>query len=158
MTATLRIEGLRELEQQLDNLTKAAGKGALRRSLYKAAEPTAALAQTKAPRLTGKLQGSIIVGAKLNGRQTKLHRRMFRDGRSSIELFVGPSYLLGDGGRHGHLVEFGTVKMAAQPFMRPAWDQDHRAMIERLKAELWADIQKAVARAERRAARRAVRG
>jgi HK97 gp10 family phage protein len=153
MTATVKLSGFKELEAQLDNLSKSAGRGALRRSLYRAAEPTAKLASSRAPRLTGRLQESVIVGAKLNGRQTKLHRRMFQDDRSSIELFVGPSYLLGDGGRHGHLVEFGTRKMAAQPFMRPAWDEDKMNMLDRLKENLWQEIQKAVARAERRAAR-----
>ena len=158
MAATVKLEGFRELEKQLDNLSKAAGKAALRKSLYRAAQPLADLAQSKAPRLTGALQGSIIVGAKLNGRQKKLHRRMFRDERSSVELFVGPSYLLGDGGRHGHLVEFGTRKMSAQPFMRPAWDQDKTAMLDRLRENLWEEISKSVARAERRAARLAAKG
>ena len=157
MSATISLQGFRELETQLDNLSKAAGKSALRRSLIKAAEPTAQLASSMAPRLTGGLQQSVIVGAKLNNRQTKLHRRAFRDERSSIELFVGPSYLLGASGRHGHLVEFGTVKMAAQPFMRPAWDQDKYQMLDRLKENLWQEISRAIARAERRAARQAAR-
>lgn len=153
MTVTVKLSGFAELEQALDNLSKAAGKGALRRSLKRAAEPTAKLAAQMAPKRTGKLAASIIVGAKLNGRQTKIHRKMFRDDRSSVELFVGPSYLRGDGGRHGHLLEFGTIKMPPQPFMRPAWEQDQKAILDRLKVELWDQIQKAIARAEARAAR-----
>lgn len=153
MTVTVKLEGFKELDQALDNLSKAAGKGALRRSLKRAAEPTAKLAQGLAPVLTGKLKNSIIVGAKLDGRQAKLHRKMFRDDRSSVELFVGPSYLRGDGGRHGHLLEFGTIKMPPQPFMRPAWEQDKKAILDRLKEELWDQIQKAIARANARAAR-----
>lgn len=166
-TTSVKIEGFKELEKQLDNLSKAAGKGALRRSLYRAAQPLAELASSMAPERSGKLKRSIVVGAKLNGRQTQLHRRMFRDDRSSIELFVGPSYLLGDSGRHGHLLEFGTAPfinkgkfagsqnpgITAQPFMRPAWDQDQRAMLERLRTELWKRVSAAIVRAERRAAR-----
>jgi HK97 gp10 family phage protein len=153
LTVTVRTTGFRELEAALDNLSKAAGKAAVRRAMYRAAQPLAELAQSKAPVLTGGLRGSIIVGAKLNGRQQALHRRMFRDDRSSVELFVGPSYLLGAGGRHGHLVEFGTVKMRAQPFMRPAWDADRTAILDRLRDHLWQEIQRSIARAERRAAR-----
>lgn len=153
MTVTVKITGLKDLEKQLDNLSKAAGKGAVRRSMMRAAKPLVALAKSQAPVRTGKLQGSIGVGATLNGRQTKLHRRLFRDASASVELFVGPSYLSADGGRHGHLLEFGTMKMPPQPFMRPAWDQDKMNMLERLKEELWLQIQKAVARAEARAAR-----
>lgn len=147
----IKTEGFAELDKALDELTKAAGKGVLRRSLKRAAEPTAKLAQSMAPVLTGRLQQSIIVGAKLNGRQAKLHRRMFRDDRSSVELFVGPSYLKGGGGRHGHLVEFGTVKQSPQPFMRPAWDQDQKAMLDRLGEQMAAEMEKAVTRARAKA-------
>ena len=73
-------------------------------------------------------------------------------------MFVGPSYDLGAGGRHGHLLEFGTAHSAAQPFMRPAWDQDHKALLERLKVEIWTEIKKSMARAERKAARLAAGG
>ncbi|AZB56549.1 HK97 gp10 family phage protein [Cereibacter sphaeroides] len=157
MSVTVSVSGLRELEAQLANLSRAAGKGALRRALHRAAKPLAELAASKAPERSGALKGSIIVGAKLNGRQTRLHRRLFRDDRAAVELFVGPSYLRGDGGRHGHLVEFGTLHMAAQPFLRPAWDQDREALLERLRADLWQQVSKAVARAEKRAARAAAK-
>ena len=69
-------------------------------------------------------------------------------------------------GRHGHLVEFGTKPhinkgrfpgslhpgTSPRPFMRPAWDQDKDAMLERLRVELWTQISRAVQRAEKRAA------
>ena len=158
MSVTVSVEGFAQCEQALDNLSKAAGKAALRRALKRSAEPTVKIAQRLAPRLTGKLSLSIMVGAKLDGRQAKLHRRMFRDDRSSVEMFIGPSYLRGDGGRHGHLLEFGTVKMPLQPFMRPAWEEDQKAMLNRLKDDLWAEIQKSILRDQRRAARLAARG
>jgi HK97 gp10 family phage protein len=157
MSRTVHLTGFKELERELDNLSKAAGKGVLRRALKKSAQPLVDLAQSLAPRDTGRLAQSIIVGAKLNGRQARLHKRMFKDERSAVEMFVGPSYLLGDGGRHGHLLEFGTIKMAPQPFMRPAWDRDQRAMLDRLREELWRELEKTIARAKRKAARDAAR-
>lgn len=147
----IKLEGFRELDAALTELTKAGGKGVLRRSLKKAAEPMAVIASGLAPVDSGKLQASVIVGAKLDGRQAKLHRRMFKDDRSSIELFVGPSYLRGGGGRHGHLQEFGTINHAPQPFMRPAWDQDHKPMLDRLGKEMAIEVDKAVQRARRKA-------
>ena len=151
----MRVEGFRELEQELGKLANVNQRRASgRRALRAAAQPMADLAQSMAPRgLSGMLAPSITVGTRLSKRQAGLHRRMFRGNRAAVEVFVGAGPL-----SSAHTQEFGTRFHAAQPFMRPAWDQDHRAMIERLKAELWADIQKAVARAERRAARRAVRG
>jgi HK97 gp10 family phage protein len=156
--ATVQLTGFKELERELDNLSKAAGKAVLRRAMKKSAQPLADLAQSLSPRDTGTLAESITVGVKLNNRQARMHKRMFKDDRSAIEMFVGPSYLRGDGGRHGHLLEFGTIKMRPQPFMRPAWDQDQRAMLDRLKEELWRELEKTIARAERRAARKAAKG
>ena len=172
MASTVRLSGFSQLEEELAKVSKAVGKGAVRRALKKSAEPMAEIARGLAPddpATNGKdLKSSIVVGVKLNGRQTKLHRRMFRDDKAAVEMFVGPSYLLGDGGRHGHLLEFGTSAfvnkgryagtqnpgIAPQPFMRPAWDQDHMPMLERLGKEMWAEIQKSVARAQARAAKR----
>lgn len=172
MASTVRLSGFSQLEEELAKVSKAVGKGAVRRALKKSAEPMAEIARGLAPddpATNGKdLKSSIVVGVKLNGRQTKLHRRMFRDDKAAVEMFVGPSYLLGDGGRHGHLLEFGTSAfvnkgryagtqnpgIAPQPFMRPAWDQDHMPMLERLGKEMWDEIQKSVARAQARAAKR----
>ena len=61
------IQGFAELEKALDNLSKSAGKGVLRRSLKKAAQPTADIAASLAPKKTGALAKSIIVGTKLDG-------------------------------------------------------------------------------------------
>lgn len=169
MTITVETEGFAELERNLDRLTKAAGKGVLRRSLKKAAEPMIAIAQAKTPVKSGALAGSITVSTRLAKSQSGSHRRMFQDQRASIEMFLGPSYDLGAGGRHAHLVEFGTPAhtnggkfagsqhpgTAPQPFMRPAWSQDQKSMLERLSDNLWTEIQKSIARAERKAARAA---
>jgi HK97 gp10 family phage protein len=155
MTATVKLSGFRELEKELAKLaTPATRKASARRSLRKAAEPMVGIAQGLAPRGdTQTLAPSISIGTKLSKRQAGMHRKMFRDDRAAVEMFIGAGPL-----SSAHTQEFGTRHHAAQPYMRPAWDQDQRAMLDRLKAELWADIQRAVARAERRAARLAARG
>jgi HK97 gp10 family phage protein len=151
--ATVKVEGFSDLEKALEDLSKAAGKGVLRRSLIKAATPLADLAETLAPERTGGLKKSMAVSTKLAKRQQGIHNKMFRDDRSSVEVFAGPSYDLGDGGRHGHLVEFGTYRTAPQPFMRPAWDQEGQATLDRLGRLLWDEFAKSMARAERKAAK-----
>lgn len=169
MSIDVRLEGFSELEEALDQLSKSAGRGVLKRGLKKAAQPTADLMNSLAPEgPTGNLKGSIVVGSKLSKNQTGEHRKLVRDDRSSVEMFVGADYNLS--GRHAHLVEFGTGprfhketgrfvgSMPPQPFARPAWDQDQEAMLERLSEELWAEIEKSIARAERKAARIAAKG
>ena len=153
MTAEMVLGGFEEMEEALEQLANSTRKPAMRRALKRAAQPMASIAASLAPVASGALAASITVSPKLDRRQAGMHRRMFRDDKAAVEMFVGPSYDLGAGGRHGHLLEFGTYKMAAQPFMRPAWDQDSRALLERLKSEAWAEIKKSMARAERKAAR-----
>jgi len=166
MTATMELEGFAELDAALAQLSRSAGKGVLRRSLKKAGEPLVAIVRASVRRDDGDLAESIAISTKLDKRQRGQHRKMFGSDKASVEMFIGPSYNLGDGGRHGHLVEFGTKPRinsgifagtahpgtAPQPFMRPAWDSDKTAMLDRLKVDLWAELQKAIARAERRAA------
>lgn len=167
----IKIEGLSDLDKALSNLTKAVGKGVLRRSLKQAAEPMADLARSLTPEDTGALKKSIEISALLNGKEKSGHRKLHRDDRSAVELFVGPSYKLGKGGRHGHLVEFGTAPhknkgqfagtwhpgTAPRPFMRPAFDTQARPTVERLRPILWSEIEKAAAKAARKEARRAAK-
>lgn len=155
MSATIKLEGFRELEAELAKLEKpAARKASARRSLKKAAEPMVGVAQAMAPRGdTQTLAPSISIGTKLSKRQAAMHRKMFRNDRAAVEMFVGAGPL-----SSAHTQEFGTIHHGPQPFLRPAWDTEKGPMLDRLKAELWADISKTVSRAERRAARLAARG
>ena len=45
---------------------------------------------------------------------------------------------------HGHLVELGTVKMAAEPYFRPAWDATKRDVKEGLVDDLKKNIDEAI--------------
>ena len=163
------VTGLREIEKAMEGLTKAAGRGVLRRALFKVSEPLVEAMKTGAARDDGDLMKSITASTKLDRRQAARHKRQARatGDKFAAEIFVGPSYDLGAGGRHGHLVEFGTAPHVnggqfagtmhpgtkAQPFMRPAWDGGKDKLMNDLKAELWAEIDKAAARAARKAAR-----
>jgi hypothetical protein len=54
--------------------------------------------------------------------------------------------------------ENGLKNMPAQPFMRPAWDSEKFQAVDKIAPELWAEITKTTARAQRKAARLAARG
>lgn len=148
--ATVKLSGFSDLERELDQLSKAAGKGVLRRSLKNAAQPMAALANATAPTgTTGEYAQSFVYATKLNKRQAGQHRKMFRDDRAAVEGFVGTN------DPAGVQQEFGNMNHGPQPALRPAWDQDQRALLERLSRELWAELDKSIQRAERKAARQA---
>ena len=154
MTVTMKVEGLRELEKELERISKrTTRKSVARRVLKKEAQPLAELMRQGAPRDDMDLVESIAVGTKLSPRQRGLHRKMFRSDKAAVEMFVGAGAL-----PQAHLQEFGTWFHPPQPWARPAWDQDHRAMLERISKSLWEEVQKSAARAERKAARQAAKG
>jgi HK97 gp10 family phage protein len=143
------MEGLRELEQAFAELEKPTQrKASARRALKKAAQPIADTAERLAPRDRGNLAESIKVGTRLSRRQSALHRKMFRDDRAAVEMFVGAGPL-----SSAHNQEFGNENMPPQPFMRPALQANVDGFFNTISAELWADLRKTVERAERRAAR-----
>jgi len=157
MSATFKLEGFADLERELEKLGKAsARKASARRALKKAAAPMAEIARGLAPRDEDgerHMADSIAVSTKLSKRQSGAHRKMFRNDKAAVEMFVGPGPFSAAWNQ-----EFGNVNHGPQPFMRPAFDQDHMALLDRLKSELWADIEKAVARAEKKAAKAARSG
>lgn len=140
---TVKVEGLRELEEALKELPKATGKNALKRALMRAAEPIAAAAAAMAPRRKGKLIASIKVGTTLSTNQRRRHEK-----QGDVEVFAGAGPL-----PHAHLQEFGTAHSAPKPFMRPAWDANKFRALASIKSDLAEEIEKARQRLARKAAR-----
>jgi HK97 gp10 family phage protein len=169
----MSFEGGRELEQALAELGDATAQRRLSmRALKKAAQPIADAAVSRVPRRRGHLASGITVGTNISGPDAARQafgqvmragggrdaavaalRDVRRQSASLVQLFVGP-------GRHPQAIfqEFGTLHHSPQPFMRPAWDSEGMRAIDRISAELWADIQKTATRQARRAARLAARG
>jgi len=145
---TVRVEGLRELERALAQLSKRTGKSVLRRTLKAAAEPMLLKAASLAPVDEMDLVESMGLSSKLGKRQAKLHRRMFRDDRAAVEMFLGAGVL-----PQAHLQEFGSAKHGAQPFLRPAWDAEKKPTLDRISDLLAKNIDKAARSAARRAAK-----
>lgn len=150
-TNGVKVEGLAELEREMTQLSKSAGRRVLRSSLQKSTPELINEMKSRAPVDSGALRDSITASSKLGKAQARRHRKMFKDDRSAVEFFVGPSYNLGAGGRHGHLLEFGTVKMSPQPFMRPAFDSDKMRLLGRVEDNLRQELNKSLARMMKRA-------
>lgn len=154
MKVEIKIEGLRELEQQLLRLKTGTAKGAVRRVLKKSAEPMADLMRDFAPddptTANEDLVSSITVTSALSPRQKSAHSRMFRDERAAVEMFIGPGPL-----PHATFQEFGTRHHQPQPYVRPAFDADVHAMLNRISNEMRIEIDRTISRA---AARGTLRG
>lgn len=143
MKTTFKIDGLAELDAALGELTQSAAKGVLRRVGRQALAPVDTAWREKAPRLTGALAKSGSVGSKLTRSQRKALER-----ESFVEVFAGPGpdpAAIQD--------EFGNAHQAPQPFLRPAWEENKGEVLEIVKRNLGAEIDKAAQRAARKAAR-----
>ena len=182
MKGNVTLQGFAELEAQLEKMTKATGKAALRRAGISAMEPMARIARRLAPEDTGDLIESVEVSAKAKGAAADIGKAEFaqvmksggtrleaasalRSARRAamkggaaphVELFMGPekAETKADGIKVW-VQEFGSVTVEPTPYMRPAWDQDHKAMLQRLQKELWFEISSALQRSQARAARAA---
>lgn len=112
------IRGLDELERKLAKMAKRASEEAILAALMKGAEvlETEMKGTTAWKDVTGNLRKSI--GTKKAGKGKK------------GEVRVGAS------APHTHLLEMGTVKMTARPFIRPAWDKRKAEALRIVRAEL----------------------
>ena len=147
---SLRLEGLAEVQTALrELLPDRTARNVMKRVLTKQAKLVMTSAQEKAAVRTQQLRKSIKVG-KLSARQRAQHRRV---DPNDVEVFVGAGVL-----PQAHLIEYGSSKITAQPFMRPAWDENKTKIVESIKADMWEEIRKAAERAARKAAKRAAAG
>lgn len=149
MAGAFKVEGLVELDQALGELASIGqAKGVLRRVGREALVPFDESWRAKAPREEGHLAESGGVGSKLTRSQRKAHRRT-----STVEVFAGP-------GGHPSAVqqEFGNENHAAQPYVRPAWDETQEQVLDRVADGLGTEIAKVAARNARKAARLAAKG
>ena len=144
MRRLTRVEGFRETERALAQLSRSTGRAVLRRVLDSAAEPIESAMIANAPELTGALKSNIGTSGKLSRRQASKARKL---GKSEVERYVGttdPAGLLG---------EFGRTGQPAKPWARPAWDAEKDNALNIVSDELGSEVERAAARAARRAAK-----
>lgn len=163
MAEFANVTGLEETLKALRALPKAIsgkGGGPLRRALFAAAKVVKAEVMQAAPVRTGLLKGSIAtfrdrkpegVGANEHytvgiRKQRKKYRENYRNGRLGR---IGKSYSVHGAAFYGQFVEFGTSKMAAHPFMRPAFEASKQAALTAFENAMRKEVGKAVEQAKR---------
>jgi len=107
----LKITGTRELFRNLDKIEKYVNNH-LDDTIRKAAKVIERDMKARAPRRTGTLEKSIEIEVK----EVKILQ-------NDIRVGVGP---VGDDAFYWYFIEKGTYKMSAQPFVRPAFDNNER--------------------------------
>jgi hypothetical protein len=146
---TCKVEGLDLSIANLEDLPKATQRNTLVRVLKKRAAPILARIKDMAPVAEGDLRESYVIATRLSGR----HRReAAREGKSFAEVHVGTV------DRNGVPREFGSIRAAATPHVRPAWDATKDGVLAGIGDDLKEEIEKAAARLARRVARLAAAG
>ncbi len=126
MALEVRLEGWEEVRKKLRKLPGKLAKKTIKVAQLRAA---AALAQEVIARApvgpTGRLSDSIKHGL-----------RRAKPGEVATKVTANIFY--------ARMVEYGTSKMSARPFMRPAFDAKKAEMIEIISKSLKADLEKEV--------------
>ena len=138
MKVTVKVEGLKQIQDALHDLPKATAKNIMRRVLKSRAQPIADTATKLAPVDTGYLQRSIAVSTKLSRAARKGHKKLSKDG---VEVYVGPS-----GAPRSIMQEFGTIDHPPHPYLRPAWDAHKDELLTNIGKDMWNEIDKAKGR------------
>lgn len=138
---TQHVEGLADLSRQLEQLEDAARGKALRGAALSASLPTFRAAQAGIPKgkVPHKTYKGRLVAPGFASRNIRRVTRLSRDGGTA-------SVLIGVRREAFYAVQFlerGTSKMAAQPWLVPAYNSTYRQVTNRLAVELEKRIKKA---------------
>jgi len=116
---TFKIEGIMETASKLKQLSDSLKGKAMGDNLLKQAQMIADDARDRAPLgPTGNLKRSLH--AKLLDDKLRFPKVAI----AAVDRKIAP---------HAHLIEFGTCKMSARPFFRPAVDANGRKVIDNIK-------------------------
>jgi len=168
--SSVKIEGLSELKDALDDFSKSTSGNILKRAVSTAAALFAEEAALRAPKRTGRLKQSIKVGkAKIISAGQAAYASAKEEGASNAEAATAARNANRTAGGTGRQAivhagptkdvraavpqEFGTFKMPPHPFMRPAWDSNDVKCAEAIRDALKEEIDKATVRAQKKAAK-----
>ena len=143
MAELQRIAGLSDLAAALRELPLRIGRNVLRRAVSSAAAVIRDEARQRAPVLTGEMKRDIqIKRERVRTDVIALYSVFVRAGKKS--RLAGKGRNVDKDSYYWRFVEFGTSKMAAHPFMRPAFETKKMAAVEAIKASLTEGIPREV--------------
>lgn len=134
---SMTFTGGKELASALRTLPDALSRQILLGALTEAAEPMRQRMSQLAPREPGKPDIADNIGISVANRLGDIDGGRW-EARSEDEhaVAVGPTKNF----FYGIFLEYGTVKMRAQPFMRPAFDTEAPRALSQIGNRIWAAI------------------
>ncbi len=132
MKMSVKFEGGAELARTLNALPTRLSRQIKREALLDSAEPMVAVARRMAPREPG----APDIADNIEAQASRGGLDAFGDEKATT-VVIGPAR----GFFYGYYLEFGTVKMGAQPFMRPAFDSQKDRTLALIRERLWVELQ-----------------
>lgn len=153
MGSTVKLTGVAEMKTQLKQLTERMRQGVYARGIYEGAKTIQNAVIARAPVRTGNLKKNIIVykdrkpeNATVHYsvlvRRIKVARKVKRLIRQAAKQGVEINF--SDSAFYWRFLEFGTSKMRARPFFRPAIEAVKGALVSIVGGKLQSGIDRAV--------------
>lgn len=143
-TLDIKVTGLDGLNAQLMELKAQTAAKVLASAARKAFKPVLDAAKQMVPVRSGALRDALKMGSAKN------HEG---DAIVNVGIYVGRTEAVPSDemppARRWHFIELGTAHMPAQPFLRPALDENASAVVEGLKDVLAEKIAVALAKASK---------
>ena len=167
----VNIDDLRNVSASLKQLPRATQRNVIIRILKKRAKPMQATARARAPKRTGRLRKSIVIGTRIKNEAGKAEYRAalqaglgkeaavqaLRDARRAAGGSTFAVVYVGSTSPLAHLTEWGSAHNEAIGWMRAAHDAHADEAFEGISIDILKEIGKAVARRKARAAKKAAK-
>jgi len=153
---TIKLNGFKELSDKLKAFGPNVAKNGLRTADFAGAKIIRDAAKTAAPFKSGLLQANIIASHRRTPEYVAEYTIMVRKAPKYIKVAVRADTLknrlkgraskyhaLAGPQIYGRFLEFGTSKMAARPFLRPAFLNNVTAALDAIKGGLTTAVERA---------------
>ena len=140
---SVQIKGLDALAKALKELPDRVAKNGLRAAVYAGAKVIRDEAKLQAPVATGTMKRAVILKQipELSNKNKQTFFVTVRQGKKYRKQ--GKKGNLSQDAWYWRFVEFGTVKMSARPFLRPAFDMKKNDALTAIKTRLAERIEQA---------------
>jgi HK97 gp10 family phage protein len=130
------VKGLTELAKLLDKLPPRIQRNVLRGAVKAGADMLVGPMQAAAPVWSGRLEESVLAAKETSAATRRRKRRGRREmnpgANRGLEVSAGIAFAK-PGKRYWHFSEFGTVKQAAKPWIRPTFAANQGRVLAAMK-------------------------
>jgi HK97 gp10 family phage protein len=143
VATTVKVQGLRELGFAMRELSSDIAGKVARQATAAGASVARKNIKARAPVDTGNLRAAVVMKRERQTNLTEEYVVAVRKGkRRDVAAAKKGEGKLGKDAYYAHMVEFGTVKTPAQPFIRPGFEESAQPAVEAIAKRLKQRIDK----------------